>query len=69
MNKVQVMESLSQILNKIYNAMDEVGDVEDNEIPKSKAEKYLIEAAMDVDTLIDQLDNDTYIEGQRSGAV
>lgn len=64
-----VLESLSKILDKIYNAMDEVDDVVDNDIPKSKAESYLIMAAMEVDALMDELDTEAYNDGTKSGAV
>ena len=69
MNKLQTMETLSKILNNIYNAMDEVGDIADNDLPKSKAESYLILAAMEVDDLMDKLNDDAHLDGTKSGAI
>lgn len=69
MNNMQVLESLSKILDKIHFAMDEVEDVVDNEIPKMKAESYLLSAEISVMELMDQLDNDAYTSGSKSGAV
>ncbi len=69
MNKLQVMESLSKILNKIHFAMEEIDDVVDNDLPKSAAQKYLINASMQVTELMDKLNDDVYLEGTKSGAV
>lgn len=69
MTNVQVMERLSKILTKVYNAMDEVEDIADNEIQKENAKSYLLSAAMDLDNLGELLDNEAHINGEKSGAV
>lgn len=69
MTNMQVMERLSKILTKVYNAIDEVEDVVDNEQPKNNAKHYLLSAAMDIDNLSELLDNEAHIQGEKSGAV
>ena len=69
MNNMQVMETLSKVLDKLYNALDEIDDIVDNEIPKQRAEAFLAQAALEIDYVIDELDNQAVIDGTKSGAI
>jgi len=69
MNKMQLLETLSGIVNKLHNAMDEIGEIEDNEFPKHAAMHYLVEAEMDIATVMDDLETLAVLDGTKSGAV
>jgi hypothetical protein len=69
MNNIQILETLSRIIDKLHNAMDEIEDIADNEIPKSKAQHYLFEAEMEINGVIDEFETIVIINGNRSGAV
>lgn len=69
MIKPETIETLNKILNSIYNAMDHIGDIEDNNPQVTAAEKQLVTAAMQVDNLIDELEEAAHAAGARSGAV
>lgn len=69
MNKVQQLELLNKIVNSLHNAMDEVDDIKDNELPKSAAMHYMMNIEMALNGLIDEIDSEIMIEGHRSGAV
>lgn len=69
MNKLQVLELLSRSVDKLHNAMDEIEDIEDNELPKHKAFHYLLEVEMELNSIIDDLETLAVLDGTRSGAV
>lgn len=64
-----MIEILNGILTQLHNAMDEIDDVADNEAPKSKALKYMIDAEMTVNNLMDDIETEAIIDGTKSGAV
>ena len=69
MNKMQILETLNGIVYTLQNAMDEIDDIADNDIPKSRAQHYLIDAEMSINSLIDDIDDQAIIDGTKSGAV
>lgn len=69
MGKMEMIDSLSRIVNKLHNAMDEIGEIEDNEFPKHAALHYVVEAEMEIHNLIDEIDMMASLDGTKSGAV
>lgn len=69
MTSAQILYSLSQIIDKLHNAMDEIEDVVDNDIPKVRAQNYLLQAEMQITDVIDEFEVMAIHDGSRSGAV
>lgn len=75
MKNIQIMETLSSIIDKVYAGMDHVDDmvVVDGDLHSQKckddAERQLLSAAMQLDDLFGKLENEAYHSGEKSGAV
>lgn len=69
MNNLQILGRLDNLITQIHNAMDEVGDIQDNEAAKDQAIRYLVQAEMTVYKIIDEVDAVAIANGERSGAV
>lgn len=70
MNKIQLMETLNQIQDKIYDAMDDVNEIDTPDTGyQLRAAKVLVTVAMDLDRVIDDLNDEAIKAGERSGAV
>lgn len=69
MNNHQFLESLSRVVTSLQNAMDELDDISDNDIPKQTSLQYLLRAEMEINNIIDELEIATILDGTRSGAV
>lgn len=69
MNSMQVLESLSRVVDRLQSAIDEIEDINDNEIPKSRVQHYLFEAEMEINDIMDEFEMLSRDDGSRSGAV
>lgn len=75
MKNVQIMETLSSIIDKVYAGMEQVDEmaVEDGDLhsqnAKDAAERHLLATAMQLDDLFGKLENEAYHSGEKSGAV
>lgn len=67
MNKMELLESISRIIDCLHNAMDEIEEIEDNIIPKERAQTYITHAEVRLTGLMDDVDELPLFE--RSGAV
>lgn len=69
MTTMQTLELLSRIQTALHNALDEVDDIQDNDVAKEQAIKYLMEVEGNLFHVIDVLEEKVITEGLKSGAV